>query len=269
MSKQIFLYITFFGLLSFSLLSYWAGLGGERNLLFLNIAYLLAPVFSVLGGLYAVKIYGWRGMTSRPFLFLTLGLLLWMIGEILWVYYDFVIEVTPYPSIADYFYLFAYVPLFLGLFEQVQLSKVRLKRFDPVIVFLFGIIAILMAGLATYFGIFLAYDSASTLMENAVAIGYGLADMVIILCALLVLILAWEFRGGSLMRFYMFIFFGFSMTFIADVGFAVYNEEYLAGGWWIRNTLDSLWIMQYLYFGMAFFAFGLHLKVAQERLIER
>jgi hypothetical protein len=190
------------------------------------------------------------------------------VGEVLWVYYDFVIQATPYPSIADLFYLLAYPALFLGLWEQVRGSGVNWRKFDPVIVFLFGIIAVLLAGVATYFGIYLAYDQAASMFENVVAIGYGLADVVIILCALLVLILAWEFKGGNLMRLYLYIFFGFVMTLVADVGFAMYNPEYVAGSWWIKNTLDTLWIMQYLYFGSAFFTFGFSLKATQDRLLQ-
>ena len=152
---------------------------------------------------------------------------------------------------------------------QVRSSGVDWKRFDPVIVFLFGIIAVLIAGVTVYFGIYLAYDSAATLLENAVAIGYGVADVVIILCSLLVLILAWEFKGGNLMRLYLYIFFAFAMTLIADVGFAMYNPEYLEGEWWVRNTLDTLWILQYLYLGLAFFAFALSLREAQQRLLQR
>jgi hypothetical protein len=58
------------------------------------------------------------------------------------------------------------------------------------------------------------------------------------------------------------------MTMVADVGFAIYNDEYVSGDWWLRNTLDTLWIMQYLYFGFAFFTFGLSLKAVQARLLK-
>jgi diguanylate cyclase len=268
MHKAWPVYVSFFSFLLFSIGSYWLGFGGASNELMRNIAYLVAPAFAVMGGFYALSAHGWRGVASQPFVFLAIGLLLWGLGEVLWVYYDFVIRETPYPSLADSFYLLAYPFLFLGLLQQVKISGVNWKKFDPVIVFLFGIIAVLLAGVATYFGIYLAYDSTSTLLENVVAIGYGLADVVIILCSLLVLILAWEFKGGNLMRLYLYLFFAFVMTMVADVGFAIYNDEYVSGDWWLRNTLDTLWIMQYLYFGFAFFTFGLSLKAVQARLLK-
>lgn len=269
MSKSSIVYVVFAALLVFSAGSYWLDLGGVRNEVLRNIAYLAAPLFAVLGGLYTVNTHGWRGVSARPFVFLALGLFLWMLGEFLWVYFEFIAGVEPYPSAADYFYLLAYPALFIGLFAQVRASGVNWKKFDPVIVFLFGIIAALLVGLSAYFGIYLAYDPMSTLLGNAVAIGYGLADVAVILCSLLVLVLAWEFKGGNLMRLYLYLFFAFAMTLVADVGFAVYNSEYIAGEWWIRNTLDTLWIMQYLYLGLGFFTFGLSLKAAQERLLPR
>jgi diguanylate cyclase len=268
MLKSWPIYVVFFLILALTVASYWLGWGGLQAELLRNVAYLAAPAFAVFGGAYTLSVHGWRGTASRPFVFLALGLLLWGLGEVLWVYYEFILRETPYPSLADSFYLLAYPSLFWGLFSQVRMSGVNWKKFDPVIVFLFCIIAILLAGLATYFGIYLAYDDSSTVLENAVAIGYGLADVVIILCSLLVLILAWEFKGGNLMRLYLYCFFAFAMTMVADVGFAMYNGEYVSGQWWIKNTLDTLWIMQYLYFGLAFCLFGLSLKTAQARLLQ-
>lgn len=268
MIRHVLLYVVLFVILGLAVLSYWFGFGGVRNELLTNIVYVAAPVFSVIAGAYAVYVHGWRGSASLPFVMLALGLLLYAVGEVLWVYYDFIANAEPYPSAADYFYLLAYPAFFTGLITQVRSTGVDWKRFDPVIVFLFGIIAVLIAGVTVYFGIYLAYDSASTLIENAVAISYGVADVVIILCALLVLILAWEFKGGNLMKLYLCIFFAFAMTLVADVGFAMYNTEYLEGEWWIKNTLDTLWILQYLYLGFAFFTFAFSLNEAQKRLLQ-
>lgn len=267
MNRLACLLFSFLALLLFSVASYWCGLGANSNELFRNIAYLAAPVFAVMGGLYALALHGWRGMASRPFLLFVIGLGLWAIGEVFWVYFDFIAREAPYPSTADYFYLLAYPVFFFALLSQVKRANVNWKKIDPVLVFLLSIIAVLLAVLAAYFGVYLAYDGASSLLENAVAIGYGLGDMLLVLCSLLVLILAWEYKGGNLMRLYLYCFFTFSMTFIADIGFAIYNPEYLAGDWWIKNTLDTLWIMQYLYFGLAFFSFGLSLKGMQQRFL--
>jgi len=265
MNKAWLAYSSFFAILIFSIASYWFGVGAKSNELLRNGAYLAAPLFAVLGGFYTLKVYGLRDSSGCSYLYLVLGLSLYLTGEVLWVYYDFIAHTNPYPSLADYFYLGAYPAFFTGLLAQVKSSGVDWKKFDPVIVFLFGIIAALLSGLAIYFGVILAYDSTSTALENTVAIAYGLADCVIILCALLVLILAWEFKGGNLMRLYLYCFFAFVMVMVADMGFAIYNEEYLAGAWWVKNTLDTLWILQYLYFGLAFFTFGLSLKAAQAR----
>jgi hypothetical protein len=267
MSRLWLMYSGFFAILLLTLLAYWFNVGGLQNELLRNIAYLAAPVFGVLGGLYTLRVYGLRDASGCLYLYLVLGLIFYLVGEVLWVYYDFVLRTTPYPSIADYFYLGAYPAFFVGLLGQVRSSGVNWKKFDPVIVFLFGIIAALLAGVAVYFGVVLAYDSSATPLENTVAIAYGLADCILILCSLLVLILAWEYKGGNFMRLYLFCFFAFVMVMVADIGFAIYNDEYVAGAWWIKNTLDTLWIMQYLYFGLAFFTFGLSLKAVQERLI--
>jgi hypothetical protein len=266
MNRQWILILSFLGILGLCLLTYWLGVGGNYNELLKNVAYVAAPTFAVFGGVYAIRVHGFGGSTSRPLIFLTLGLLMWAIGEWLWVYYDFIKEVSPYPSVADLFYLLAYPLIIAGLVEQIFVSKVNWARFNQITLFLFGVIAVMMLGAGTYFGIFLSFNTTASLLESVVALAYGLADVIIILCSLIVLILAWEFKGGSLMKFYLYCFVAFSFTLMADIGFAAFNSDYLAGVAWIKNILDTLWILQYLYFGVAFGVFGLSLKSVQERL---
>ncbi len=268
MNRQWILFAAFLGILGLCLLTYWLGLGGPYNELLKNLAYVAAPTFAVFGGVYAIGVQGFRGPTSRPIMFLTLGLLMWAIGEWLWVYYDFILRVSPYPSLADLFYLLAYPAMITGLVEQMFVSRVNWARFNQPTLFLFGVIAAMLLGAGVYFGVYLSFNSTSSLLESMVALAYGLADVILILCSLIVLILAWEFKGGNLMKFYLYSFVAFSLTLMADIGFAAFNSDYILGADWIKNILDTLWILQYLYFGVAFGVFGLSIRSVQERLVK-
>ena len=70
-----------------------------------------------------------RSRLSRVWLFFTLGMVLWFLGELGWATYRLILNVEkPYPSIADVFWLSGYVPLFLALYIYVQIFKPAISR---------------------------------------------------------------------------------------------------------------------------------------------
>ncbi len=266
MNKSWSLFSIWLLLLVAAFISYWLAPNGEWVLV-RNIVYVATPIFATVIGFKALAISGWAGAKTRIFAFLLIGLACWTVGEILWVYYEFILGVDAFPSTADYFYLAAYPFMFIGLVGEYKMANLR--ALDPVIGFLLGIITSLLVIVIVYFGIYLSYDSTAPFLENIIAIGYNVADTVTILLALLVLILAWEFKGGIYMEFYLYIFFALAMALVADLGFALYNEKYLSEAWWQKNTFDSLWILGYLYWAAAFGCLTISLRSVQERLAKK
>ena len=63
-------------------------------------------IIPLLGGLYGLFLaQHWGGMESKvgkAIIFLSLGLITWGIGMVIWLYYNIVLDVSvPYPSLAD------------------------------------------------------------------------------------------------------------------------------------------------------------------------
>jgi hypothetical protein len=205
-------------------------------------------------------------MYGYPILFLTMGFGFWFIGEFLWVVYEFIVHIDPYPSAADYFYLLAY-PFFISAFIlAIRSGGVQLTGFNRILFFLFGLNAIWITGIVLYFGVYLAYDPAVTLLENVVAMSYGVGDLMIFLSCLLSLVLAWEYREGKILNTWMYLFAGFMLTLLADIAFSINHVQYEAGAVTIRNVLDCLWILGYLYFAFGMFEFAYIIREIQKRL---
>ena len=59
---------------------------------------------------------------------LALGSVLYLVGDGLWVLYDNVLHITPYPSWADAAYLSRYAPIVLGLCWLVRGRQVGRDR---------------------------------------------------------------------------------------------------------------------------------------------
>jgi hypothetical protein len=190
----------------------------------------------------------------------------WFIGEVIWNYYELILHIKPFPSFADVFYLLAYPLIFFGLLNEVSIGAIHWKKINRAIFFLFTIASLCLAVLVFYFGVYVAYDVKESLLANIIAMGYGVGDLVLIVTNMFVLILVWEFRGGSLSRTWIVIFVSLLCMLLADILFALYPDQYQAQLWIYKNSLDSLWMLSYLLFAYALANFGLSILDAKKKI---
>ena len=61
-----------------------------------------------------------RGPRRRVWVALAVGQMLYLAGDVLWVIYEQVLHIAPYPSLADAFYLARYVLLTIGLMWLIR-----------------------------------------------------------------------------------------------------------------------------------------------------
>jgi hypothetical protein len=232
-------------------LGYWLRIGGENGAWLRPALYAFTPCVAALTAVYARIRYGGRGGYAGVLLPFAVALLFWAIGEVLWVYYENILMIDPFPSVADYFYIAAYPFFGISVFFGLKNAGISLKSIDPIVKFLSALVVLGGGFILGYFGVYLGYDSSAPVINNVISIGYSVGDFIILAVSLFTLILVWEFRGGNLMRFWLSVFAAFSMILVADIGFSIYNGIYSDGVTWIKNTLDSLWILGYLYFALS------------------
>lgn len=234
---------------------YWLGIGEQMSIPLRDVVYLVSPLLATMFGFWAVSIFGSRSLYSFTLLFLSFGMGCKFIGEILWFIFDNLLHVSPFPSAADYFFLLSY-PLFAVAFIlALKHSHVNWKSFSRLILFLLGLNGLWITVLVGYFDVYLAFDPAVSMLENVVAIGYGVADLVLLLICLFLLVLAWEYRAGRIVKTWRYLFIGFLVTLAADVLFAIFHDAYGQGVIIYLNIIDSLWIMGYLCVALGFYEF--------------
>lgn len=61
-----------------------------------------------------------RGSRCRVWVALAAGQVMYLAGDVLWVIYESVLHISPYPSVADAFYLSRYALLTLGLMSLIR-----------------------------------------------------------------------------------------------------------------------------------------------------
>ena len=228
-----------------TLWSYWLAPQDEPTTTALQSAvYVLAPATAMVGGWLAVQQFGWKNIQGKAFIFLSLALTCWFVGESLWVLYERILEIDPYPSLADYFYLTAYLGFIIGLGLEIKFLHAGLITSTQKL--LLAIIGILLVAAASYFGLYLAVKPDYSFLENAVAISYGLGDVALVLMGLGLLVIAMELRGGKFANAWGWFVVGLACTFIGDIGFAWFTPEYETAIGYYKPALDTIWIMSYL-----------------------
>lgn len=270
MMAYLTLWILYAAVVVVTVWGYWFAPAGNTANYIQAVVYIIAPALAVVSGLLTVKEYGWRSTAGRIFLVITGGLGCWLIGEGLWTYFDLATEIDPFPSLADWFYLAAYLPLSAGLLWQYYfLRKTIRTSLGYTQRLLLIIVAILFSGIALYFGVFQSIQPDYTLLENIVAMSYGIADVVLVLIGLVITIVTIEMRGGKFASAWWWLLFGIFCTFIADVAFAMYAPLYETGTSIYKPVLDTIWITGYLGMGYGLGRFGWLVHGVRERVHEQ
>ncbi|NJC72343.1 GGDEF domain-containing protein, partial [Planosporangium thailandense] len=177
---------------------------------------------------------------SRPALwyFLAAGQAALVIGDTLFDYYELVRHDTPYPSVADVFYLLQFPLTAVGLFVLIKgrtSGRDRAGLLDA---------AIISTGLGLLSWVFLmeplATDSSQGIAARIISVAYPAGD--VLLLAMLARVLT---TPGARTPSYWLLAAAQGMTMFADVGFSVLNT---ATGY-ETGAFDATWLVAYLLLG--------------------
>jgi len=84
------------------------------------------PLAASAAGFYVAKKYHNSEVFGKSYLVLAIGLLSMGLGEVTYAYYDFVLEVDAYPSIADVFFFGFYPLAFYHITKNVKFFKAKI-----------------------------------------------------------------------------------------------------------------------------------------------
>jgi diguanylate cyclase (GGDEF)-like protein/PAS domain S-box-containing protein len=222
----------------------------------------LGPVFNLIAIsspimiLVAVRL--WKPQTRLPWYLFALGMTFFVAGDVITYNYDrFFGTELPFPSIGDVFYLSVYPCLVAGILLLVRRSNPGGDR-DSVIDSL--IVAI---GIGTVSWVFLlsplAHDSASTLLQKLTAMGYPVADLI-----LLTVVVRLAIGGGRRAAAFYLLAGAALALFVTDFRYSyisvqgdVYNQS---------GILEAGWAAFYILWGAA----ALHgsMRTLSERVVD-
>lgn len=151
------------------------------------------------------------GLFGRAYASLAAGLILWVIAESVWGYYEIGLGIErPFPSIADVFWLAAYGPIGYHLFSTARFFGKGVKKST---IFTVGVAAVLfLAFYVQAIADVFAIEGPEALPSLAISIAYPLLDILLIIPAVLILTNA----GRGQLTSIPWIFLGWILLVIAD-----------------------------------------------------
>ena len=203
-----------------------------------SLAYDLIGLTSVAAIMVAVR----RHQPARPLIWwcFAAGQLLFVVGDVLYAVIDVVLHQSPFPSVADVFYLGGYPVLAVGL---LILIRGRISDRDRA-----GLIdaAIIATGLGLLSWTFvmkpIATDASLSLLERLISLAYPLGDVL-----LLVMVARLATSPGARTAAYRLLGLALVLLLGADIGYAVLAlvSSYEGG------LVDAGWLLSYVIWGAA------------------
>ncbi len=206
-----------------------------------NLLTTFYTTLSLLGGLYGVFVVaphwgGWYSNVGKAILFFSFSALAWSLGDVIWMYYNFVKHIdVPYPSWPDAAYIFVN-PLWAvgGVFLSIATgASYGLKKLTGKVILI--VVPVIAIAISYYFLIVVAQDGVvdfgERLTDSFFNFVYPIGDVAILTIAVLIYALSYKYFGGKYRFAIQIILASFFIGYIGDVVFsyADFRETYYNG----------------------------------------
>lgn len=196
----------------------------------------------VVLSLITIKRFGTRGDHGKAWLFFAGFAVCWFVAEQTWWIYELVLEIDPYPSPSDLFWIAGY-PLYLG-FLIFYLKPVR-KAINKKMIISSAVISAALLIPSVYITLY----GITEMNEAEVILGllYPILDSIVLVPALIGVSL---FFGGRVNFMWTLACIGIILTVAADFAFlfTIIKETYYSG-----HPLEILYIWSYVVFSFGIY----------------
>lgn len=229
-------------------------LGDETRTLITDLLFIPVPgAMLVLSISIAMRFHA-SGKHGKAWIIFTIFAISWFTAEQIWLVYELIYEIDPWPSVADFFYLSGYP--FLFAFSILYLLPVRKAISKKLVI---SSLLITTALLIPTFSLAYQTNSSENDFEVALAASYPVLDAIILCPALIGVSL---FFKGEVNFLWSLIYIAMVLNVIADAGFLMLsmNDSYYTG-----HPIDLLYLWAYV-----LFAFGVysHIRIFHSRIDE-
>ena len=199
----------------------FANFAPDKSPVFINTANVIAIFSSVAMSLITVQRLGFKSRGGKYYLSLVAGTALWACAHSIWAYYELGLGIeTPYPSIADFFWLAGYPFLSYHFYHSFRVWKqARIIRLRSL--FISVISTSVPIGLLIYLSLQGSDEGGFDLTTIIVSNLYVVGDGVLLVPAIVII---WSLRRGDILLLHRILISLFIViAMLGDVGFVVHE----------------------------------------------
>ena len=216
---------------------------------FSNITTPIIAGGAFVASLQCLRKYGtnFRGRFDRVWIYFAIGMVTWTCAETIWAIYYFFLNVPiPYPSVADFFYTGAYIPLTLAVLTYFAAFRAGMTRRGYAISFLCIAVA---ASLVISFILPVEFAKTGEPAVQVVAdVIYPILDLVLFSATIFSVVL---FAKGKLGVWWFILAAGFIFDILGDEIFLYLSSK---GTYYNGSFDDLLYDIAYFLFILAFYS---------------
>ncbi len=205
--------------------------GGPANI-YSNTYGIIPLIGGIYGFLLARRWGGFSSAVGRAVSFLSLGLITWGFGMVIWLYYNIILGVSvPYPSWADASFVISWPLWAIGIINLSRATgaKFELRKMEGKIL-LFVIPAVIIA-ISYYLLVVVARGGVLTMPDSTLSpfmnqlklffdLAYPIGDVVILSLSILIYGLSFKYFGGLYRTAIYIVLAGFIANYFADFTFS-------------------------------------------------
>jgi hypothetical protein len=192
---------------------------------------------------------------------LVLGWATWAVAETIWALFSVIGQEVPYPSPADLFWVFGYVPMGIGLLARIRTTPFKPTRSQWFVIWGVSALTVLVTFIFVFIPILQAFDPG-LLVESVLNIIYPLADL------FLLIVVWWMFfayEKGDYGFSWRLLTIGFILMTFSDLFFtyADWQGFYypdMQANLISRLVIDFPYTVSYLVWFLSIYALGILLR---------
>jgi len=216
---------------------------------------LLGPVtdviFVVISGSCALMAFevvrrtGLKGNFGIVYGGFFLCVFLWFLGETTWAVYGVLLGIEiPYPSVADVFYMFGYLPAFVGSIKFLSVFGTGMGKRKIFGIVTLGVVAII--AVLTFLSMPLAV-AETNFFASFLDVAYPSFDVILIVLGICML---FTFRGGKVGIPWQWITLGLLLLAIYDIAFSFGT---LQGWYYSGHPVEIVYGLGYISLALGFY----------------
>lgn len=222
---------------AFSIITVFGVMNGEGSL-YSNVLAVATSGSALVISLQVINRQKTKGLFPRLYASLGVALALWFTAEVIWAYYEIVAGIeTPFPSLADPFWLAGYVPFFYFLYGINKHFLGMSKSMTLPVLGLSSIGFVLLGNVLLSINQAADLTSQDGILSYIIGSAYPVGDMFLLVPAIAAFV---QLRKGKLTSTpWAFIVIAVIVFIIADIGFA-YSTS-------IDEMEDTIWVWNPLF----------------------